>query len=226
MQLGGDESSDGEMNMLRSRGRSVLWASGEMPAEDVSLRTLDRELFTGKKKRRPSSASKKFICDHIGIADSEEVSAVLTTHGDSGVHFIDRTSRLTNHSHMSECVCLISDTRFYILNSRLLPEAENCPFQITSIQKISTSEERDNAIVIHLPNYRSELLMTPYKVELVAVLVQRFREITEKDLEVRFSNVIEFPVSDVALLEVNVVPAAEGVRMTLFCKSAAGNPST
>jgi hypothetical protein len=223
-----DESScDIQNSQLQLRERSGYRMSIDMGIqEDETLRELDREIFTGKKKRRPSSASKKFIRDHVGMGDSEDIAVLLRTHEDNGVRFMDRTSRLANHSHMSECICLVSDTRVYILNSRLMPDSDIPPFLISTIEKISTSEERDNAIVIHLPKFRSELLMTPYKIELVAVLVKRFREITERELEVRFSNVVEFPVSVVSLFEVDFIPAAEGVRMTLFCKSAAGNPAT
>jgi hypothetical protein len=92
------------------------------------------------------------------------------------------------------------------------------------LEKISTSTERDNAIVLHLPDYKSELLMTPYKTELIGILVSRFRALTERDLAVVFSNVIDFPVNEETLFEVDFIPAAEGVRMTLFCKSARGNP--
>jgi hypothetical protein len=224
-----EDSSGDDLGLipLRERGYSVRMSGLDITVqEDESLRQLDRELFTGKKKRRPSSASKRFICDHVGVGDSEEIAVLLRDHNDQGVRFLDRTSRLASHSHMSECMCLVADTNVYILNSRLVPDANLPCFPIESIQKISTSEERDNAIVIHLPNFRSELLMTPYKVVLITVLVKRFREITETDLEVKFSNILEFPVSEVALFEVNFIPAAEGVRMTLFCKSAQGNPST
>jgi hypothetical protein len=191
--------------------------------EQLQMRELAESIVASKKRRRPSSEIKKFIGDHMGVGDSEEIEMLLRDHQDGPPLFLDRTSRLA-HSHMSECLCLVSENHIYILNTHFaLPEGED-PIPIDAIEKISTSQERDNAIVVHLPNFKTELLMTPYKTELIGVLVARYRALVERDLEVAFTNVINFPVNDDTLFEVDFVTAAEGVRMTVFCKAARGNP--
>jgi hypothetical protein len=194
--------------------------------EQQEIRDLAETIIRNKKRRRPSSEMKKFIGDHIGVGDSEEITALLEENGDACPLFIDRTSHLELHSHMSECLCLVAEKKVYMLDNRLRTLEDQLPIEIETLEKISTSTERDNAIVLHLPDYRSELLMTPFKTELIGILVNRFRALTGRDIEVVFSNVVDFPVNAETLFEVDFIPAAEGVRMTLFCKSVRGNPDT
>jgi hypothetical protein len=125
---------------------------------------------------------------------------------------------------MSECLCLVAEKNVYMLDNHMLLLEGESPIAIETLEKISTSTERDNAVVLHLPDYRSELLMTPFKAELIGILVNRFRALAERELEVVFGNVIEFAVNSETLFEVDFIPAAEGVKMTLFCKSSRGNP--
>jgi hypothetical protein len=159
----------------------------------------------------------------MGVGDSEEVELLLRDHDDGPALFLDRASRLA-HSHMAECLCLVSEKHIYILNTHFaLPDGEG-PIPIETIEKISTSRERDNAVVIHLPNFKTELFMTPYKTELIGIIVARYRSIADRELTVAFTNIINFPVNDDTLFEVDFVTAAEGVRMTVFCKAARGNP--
>jgi hypothetical protein len=185
------------------------------------MREVAEQIFGSKRKRRrPSSEMKKFVGDHMGIQDNPLLAVLLLGYDDQSILFIDRTSRLVMRSHMFECISLVSETRLYILNSLLGRQDDMEPIQIATIEKISTSLETDNAIVIHLPDFKSELLMTPYKTELVSILSSRYRALTENDLTVDFSNAIEFPVSDNTLFEVDFLRAAEGVKMTVFCKAA------
>jgi hypothetical protein len=205
------------------RKLSFTPGDGTETPEQLQVHELAESIVASKKRRRPSSELKKFIGDHMGVGDSEEIEMLLRDNDDGPALFLDRASRLA-HSHMSECLCLVSENRIYILNTHFaLPDGER-PIPIYAIEKISTSQERDNAIVIHLANFKTELLMTPYKTELIGILVARHRVLAQRDLEVTFTNVISFPVNDDTLFEVDFITAAEGVRMTVFCKAARGNP--
>jgi hypothetical protein len=192
--------------------------------EQARIRELAESLVANRKRRRPSSEMKKFLGDHIGVGNSDEIAALLEQHDDACPLFIDRTSRLALHSHMSECLCLVAEKNVYVLDNRMALLDGEAPIPIDAIERLSTSTERDNAVVLHLPDYRSELLMTPYKTELIGILVSRYRELAGRDLEVAVANGVDFPVSAETTFEVDFIPAAEGVRMTVFCKSARGNP--
>ena len=191
--------------------------------EQCQIREAVTALFAGKKRRRESSIgpnSKRFIGDHLGIADNEDLMRVLNANNDEQIKFVDRTSRLAFHSHMSECVCVISEKNIYILTTRLQFADDLGPLPIASIEKVSTSPERDNAVIVHLPDFKTELLMTPNKAELVGVLMSRYQALTGNVLPVAFANVVEFPVNQETVFEVDFIQAVEGVKMTLFCKSA------
>jgi hypothetical protein len=216
-----------ELPDRRTRRMSFVMRTTDVESPDqVAIRELAESLVTNKKRRRPSSEMKKFLGDQIGVGNSDEIAALLEQNDDACPLFIDRTSRLALHSHMSECLCLVAEKNVYMLDNRMALLEDEVPIRIEHIEKLSTSTERDNAVVLHLPEYKSELLMSPYKTELIGILVSRFRALTGRDLEVVFANVVDFPVNAETLFEVDFIPAAEGVRMTVFCKSARGNPET
>ena len=197
--------------------------------EQTQIRNEVTALFTGKKRRRESSigpSGKQFIGDHLGIAENEDLVAFIANFGDRQVKFVDRTSRLSCRSHMSECVCLVSERNIFLLTTRLAFADDLSPIPIESIQKVSTSRERDNAVVVHLADFKTELLMMPNKVEFVGVLMFLHKALTGNELEVNFSNQVEFPVNDETLFEVDFIQAVEGVKMTLFCRSAQGPGQT
>lgn len=187
--------------------------------EQQALRNEGNEFFKDKKKRRQSSSKKKFFNDHIGLSEVAEVSDLLASQNDEGILFSDRTSRLSHRSHMSECICIISTNYLYILNSHLHNEEDIEPLPISSIQKIVTSQEADNAVIIFFPDFKTQLLMTPYKIELMMILKQQYKQMTGNELEFNFLDFVDFPVNEDTLFEVNFVHTADGVRMTLFCKA-------
>jgi hypothetical protein len=92
-------------------------------------------------------------------------------------------------------------------------------YAIPTIQKIMISAERDNSIVIQLPDYKTELLMLATKVEAVTRIAQLYEELTNEGLEIEFKNVIEFPVAEDTMYIVEFVRVENGVQSSLFCKS-------
>lgn len=205
----------------RNRTSSLLDVESQ---ERKEIRDKATTLVNGRKRRRESSVgptSKRFIGDHIGATDTEEIMSVLEENGDTNVNFADGISRLAQHSHMTENLFIVSDKNCYILSTRTLSLAEGTqPIPIDSIEKLSTSTERDNAIIVHLPEYRSELIMTPNKTELIGTLVHVYEEVTKSDLQVEFSNAVEFLVNSDTMFEVDFIPGREGVKMTVLCKGA------
>ena len=191
------------------------------PLENVEdnpeLKQLGTRLFEGKKIRRTSSNTKLYIGDHIGVSDISEYQSIIEEFNGEHLLFADRLSRLTDRSHMAESVLFVLTNHFCILNSRLGPNDTIPTYEIGLIQKISTSKQTDNAIVIHLPDYHSELLMTPFKTELVSILYQQYQAITRNELPIEFQDTIRLPVSEAADFEINFVRGGSGVKMTLFC---------
>ena len=178
------------------------------------------KFFNGKKHRRESSSSKLFIGDHMGIVDSPEVDSILKSFTpNEEFYFADHCTRLTNRNHMEDCCIIISTHFVFIFNNRLQHILTNGPIPISGILKIGTSHETDNAVVLFLPDYNSELVMSSFKVELMEVLIERYKAITGHDMEVTFGNIIEFEVNEDTIFEFDFVRANDGVRMTLFIKA-------
>ncbi|EAX99778.1 Myosin tail family protein [Trichomonas vaginalis G3] len=199
----------------------------ELTQEEIRKKQAADQIFNGKKHRRESSASKIFIGDHLGLLHEESsINTILNTFDPpEELFFADHCTRLTNRNHMEDCGFIITTNHICITNTRLnayiIPE----PVEIKNIEFISTSLETDNAVVIHLPDYNSELVMSSNKIELMKVLMERYRSIAAKDLEIKFNNVIEFDVDNDTIFEFNFVRASDGVRMTLFIKAKPGAPA-
>lgn len=187
--------------------------------EQQQLRNEAQEFFHDKKKRRASSVRKKFFNDHIGLSEVNEISDLLSENNDEGVLFSDRTSRLSHRSHMAECIFIISTNFIYFLNSHLGFEEDMEPLPISSLKEVSTSTEEDNAVLLLFDDYKSQLFMTPYKIELMMILKTQFRKCTGEELKFTFSDVVEFPVSADTVFEVNFIQTTDGIRMTLYCKA-------
>ena len=214
--MSSSSSSVESLKMEKSSTRTDFMV--ESP-DQVSLRKSANKFFKNKKRRRASSECKKFVCDHIGLTEIHEIDDILSDHNDEGILFSDRTSRLSNRSHMSECVCIVSSNYIYILNSRLEFEENMEAIPIASIQKLATSKVSDNAVVIFLDNFNSQLLMTPYKIELMMVLKNQYKNITDKNLEIVFSNEIDFSVNSGTIFEINFIETKDGVKMSLYSKA-------
>ncbi|OHT10766.1 Myosin tail family protein [Tritrichomonas foetus] len=199
----------------------VLPAENEFIFESLEQKKLREEsdiFFEKKKKRRASSFRKKFYNDHIGLNDIAEVSDLLTQHNDEGILFSDKTSRLAARTHMTECICLVSTNYIYFLDTHLDFDDDFNILPISDIIKVITSKESDNAVVIFFGDYKSQLILTPYKIELMMILKNQYKMLTENDLDFEFSNSIEFPVNKDTMLEASFVETKDGVKMTLFCK--------
>jgi len=183
----------------------------------IRRKEFGNSIFDGKKHRRASSVSKEFIGDHLDVAGTPEIMQLFNE--SELLLFSDHANRLTDKSHMADCTILVSSTQLFLLNARMNQYLTPGPIPISMIQCISTSQEKDNAIVIHLPDYQTEVLMTSFKIELTSILAEQYMILKNKELEIKFSNVIEFPISSEALFEFDFVRAVDGVRMSLFIKA-------
>lgn len=208
----------------KKRERKV--SAADVTPEDIEHKQTADAFFRGKKHRRESSASKIFIGDHLGMQDETSVDQILFSFSPpEDLYFADHCTRLTNRNHMEDCGFIVTTNHICITNTRLnayiIPE----PILIQDIISLSTSQETDNAVVIHLPNFNSELIMTSFKIELMKVLYDRYVAITGKDLHIKFNNAIEFDVNEDTVFEFDFVRANDGVRMTLFIKAKPQNPA-
>lgn len=209
-------------NITRDTTTESLQGDGEYifeSPEQQQLRNTADNFFKDRKKRRASSVRKKFFNDHIGLSEVAEISDLLTENDDEGILFSDRTSRLSHRSHMSECIFIISTNYIYFLNSHLGYEEDMEPLPISSLKGIATSTEEDNAVILLFDDYKSQLFMTPYKIELMMILKTQYKKCTGNDIEFTFEDVVEFPVNADTLFEVNFIQTTDGIRMTLYCKA-------
>ncbi|EAY08963.1 Myosin tail family protein [Trichomonas vaginalis G3] len=210
---------------LAPKRRERLTSGGDQTPEEIARKQAADAFFKGKKHRRESSASKYYIGDHLGMHEDNVVDQILFSFSPpEDLYFADHCTRLTNRNHMEDCGFIVTTNHICITNTRLNAYIIPNPIPISDIKSISTSLETDNAVVIHLPEYNSELIMTSFKIELMKVLMDRFKAITNRELEIKFSNVLEFDVDDSTSFEFDFVRANDGVRMTLFIKAKTARP--
>ena len=188
--------------------------------ENFQIKELGNRILEGKKHRRQSSIDKEFIGDHLSLEGAPELEQFLSPTLDAAILFTDKINRLTDRNHMAESILVVTQDFMFIINSKLNKLDTRQPIPIASIEKIATSKQTDNAIVVFLPDFQTELLMTPYKCELIGLLSSRYHEIHNRELQIEFSDEIEFPVNAETIFEFDFVRSTSGVAMTLFCKAS------
>ena len=210
-----DDSTEEELELKRQRSSVEI-------TDPVLLEKQERanKFFNRKKHRRLSSPSKVFIGDHLGVLEIPDIVETLNQFNPpEKLYFADHCTRLTNRNHMEDCSLLVTTNYMFILNNRLQHLLTMNPISIANIIKIQTSLETDNAVAFILPGYDSELIMSSFKIELMQIICDRYKELNGKELDIQFTNIIEFDINEDTIFEFDFVRATDGIRMTLFVKA-------
>ncbi|RVW94656.1 Myosin IB heavy chain [Vitis vinifera] len=128
--------------------------------------------------------------------------------GDRQVLFADKALKFTGSGKMKRRTLLITDFAIYIIDSET--DMLKRRISLAAVEKICLSELSDNFFAIIIPTEYDLLMASTRKTEIVTVLVDATKNMSDYELEVVFSNRFEYNaasdlVKEVQFEEVEVV---------------------
>ncbi|CAL1404798.1 unnamed protein product [Linum trigynum] len=200
-QNGGGEEEGGGATKLRSTSSNV---------------SDDQEPFMGVKVRRKASLHREVKGDYIDVPSHPRLMKILQKQGDKHILFADKVLKFTASGKMKRRILLITDFAIYILD----PENDVLKRRIAmaAVEKLCLSELSDNFLAIIIPTEYDLLMASTRKTEIVTVLVEHTKSSSNYELDVEFSNSIEYQAAADLTKEVQFEEVEGGVRTRILRK--------
>eukprot|EP00252_Welwitschia_mirabilis_P020681 TRINITY_DN5111_c0_g1_i2.p1 TRINITY_DN5111_c0_g1~~TRINITY_DN5111_c0_g1_i2.p1 ORF type:complete len:162 (+),score=24.58 TRINITY_DN5111_c0_g1_i2:172-657(+) len=145
-----------------------------------------QEPFMGVKARRRASMYRKQRGDYLQISNNESILKLLNKQGDRHVLFADNVVKVSRSGKVKKQILLITDIAVYMLD----PHWGNLSRRIAlqAIEKVCLSELNDNFFALIVPSEYDSLLASTRKTEIVTVLDEATKKISDTPLEIVFAN--------------------------------------
>ncbi|KAK9293213.1 hypothetical protein L1049_021202 [Liquidambar formosana] len=183
------------------------------PSKNV---TEDQEPFMGVKVRRRASLHRDYKGDYLDVPSHPYLMKLLQKQGDNQVLFADKVLKFTGSGKMKRRIFLITDFAIYIVD----PDTDALKRRIvlTAVEKICLSELSDNFFAIIIPTEYDLLMASTRKTEIVTVLVDATKNVSDYDLEVDFSNRFEYHAAADLVKEIQFEEVEGGVKTRIVRK--------
>ncbi|KAJ8753031.1 hypothetical protein K2173_011799 [Erythroxylum novogranatense] len=167
------------------------------------------------KDGRKESVQRDAEGDYINARSNPYVNKILQKQGDSQVLFADKVIKFTGSGKLKHCIMLVTDFVVYVVD----PETDALKRRIAlaAVDKICLSELSDNFFAVIIPTEYDILMASFRKMEIVAVLVEATKNVSNYELEAEFSNSFEYHASAELVKEV-VFEEVEGGIKTRFVR--------
>eukprot|EP00249_Psilotum_nudum_P002299 c15267_g1_i2 orf=468-1076(-) len=165
-----------------------------------SMATEAQEPFMGMKVRRRSSMYRQYKGDYINVSSNQQILKILSKHGDKQVLFADRVVKVNKEGMIKQQILVITEISIYILEPKWCNLKRR--IALSTVEKVCLSELNDNFFAIIVPREYDCLLASTRKSEIVTVLVEAMKKISDDSLEVVFSNSFEFYIDSENIREV------------------------
>ncbi|XP_072967624.1 uncharacterized protein [Typha angustifolia] len=175
----------------------------------------DPVLFIGMKVRRRASAQRDCKGDYIGVPSDPYLAKLLAKQGDKKVLFADTVLKFTGTGKMKRRILVITDFAIYIVD----PDADILKRRIAlaAVDRLCLSKLSDNFLAIIIPTEYDLLMASTRKTEIVNVLLEATKSISDYQLEVVFSNSFEYNAAADMVKEINFEEVDGGIK-TRFAK--------
>ncbi|XP_072284752.1 unconventional myosin-Ie-like [Pyxicephalus adspersus] len=176
------------------------WRKHTAVRKYIRMREEASNIVLNKKERRRNSINRNFVGDYIGMDGRPELRQFIGRReridlADTVVKYDRRFKTLKRD--------LVLTPKFVYLIGRekvkqgpekgQIKEVLKRKIELKDIQSISMSTLQDDFIIIHEAQYDS-VLESVFKTEFLSLLYKRYEERTQRKLDVRFSNQLEFKV--------------------------------
>jgi len=149
------------------------------------------QIFYGKKERRYDTVFRPFRGDYIKFKESSMAKGITKKFNEKVFLFADKVNKINEKFDSQTRIAVVSETSLYnITNTLILPNKVHRRIMIKSIGSISVSTLQDNYFVIHVPSEYDYLYESPKKTEIVSIIAETYRELTQSTLTVTFTDKI------------------------------------
>ncbi|CBI22556.3 hypothetical protein VitviT2T_025275 [Vitis vinifera] len=178
--------------------------------------TEDQEPFMGVKVRRRASLHRDYKGDYLDVPSQPFLMKLLGKQGDRQVLFADKALKFTGSGKMKRRTLLITDFAIYIIDSET--DMLKRRISLAAVEKICLSELSDNFFAIIIPTEYDLLMASTRKTEIVTVLVDATKNMSDYELEVVFSNRFEYNAASDLVKEVQFEEVEGGVKTRILRK--------
>jgi len=185
--------------------------------EPAASNTTPPPLFMGIKKRRPSSADKRFCGDHMGIGNNVLIQKMMQKAGDTEVVFADSVVKVNKRTKMQERILLITENAIYNVDKNVNYKVKR-RILIKDVGSIVVSTFADNFFLIRVPSEYDYFLVSSKKTEIILRLLTTYQRLTGEPLEVEFLNNFEYAAEIGLIREVEFTQGQGGVNTHVTSK--------
>lgn len=159
---------------------------GERFRPQLSKSIETQEPFMGMKIRRRASMYRQYMGDYINVPSNQQILKLLTKQGDRQVVFADGIVKVNRDGKIKRRILIITDVALYTLDPRWCNLKRR--IALSAIDRVHLSEFNDNFFAIIVPSEYDCLLASTRKSEVVTVLVEATKNVSDNPLDVYFSN--------------------------------------
>ncbi|KAF8412153.1 hypothetical protein HHK36_000109 [Tetracentron sinense] len=136
--------------------------------------------------------------------------------GDKRVLFADKVLKFTGSGKMKRRILLITDFAIYVVDP--MSDVLKRRIALAAVDKLCLSKLSDNFFAINIPTEYDCFMASARKTEIVTVLVEAIKSMSDYELEVVFSNRFEYHASADLVKEVQFEEVEGGIKTRILRK--------
>uniref|UniRef100_A0A672FZD0 Osteoclast-stimulating factor 1 n=1 Tax=Salarias fasciatus TaxID=181472 RepID=A0A672FZD0_SALFA len=166
----------------------------------VKMREEASDVLLNKKERRRNSINRNFVGDYIGTDHHPEIRRFVNRR--ERIDFADVVVKYDRRFRPVKRDLILTSKFLYMIGREKvkqgpekgqIQEVLKRQIEIKKIQSVSMSTLQDDFFIVHEEEYDS-VLQSVFKTEFLSLLVKRYQEKTDKQLPLKFNNLLEFKV--------------------------------
>nr|XP_033779767.1 unconventional myosin-Ie-like isoform X4 [Geotrypetes seraphini] len=166
----------------------------------IQMRERASDIVLNKKERRRNSINRNFMGDYIGLEGHPELKRFLGKR--ERVDFADTVIKYDRRFKTVKRDLIMTPKLLYLIGREkvnkgpekgLIKEVLKRQIELEKLQSVSLSTLQDDFFIIHEAQYDS-VLESLFKTEFLSLLCKRYEERTQRQLQLKFSNQLEFKV--------------------------------
>ncbi|XP_062897777.1 myosin IEb [Mobula hypostoma] len=166
----------------------------------VQMREEASDVVLNKKERRRNSINRNFVGDYIGMDSRPELRQFMGRR--ERIDFAHTVLKYNRRFKSVKQDLILTPHSLYLvgrekvkqgLEKGTIKEVLKRKIEIPKIQSVSLSTLQDDFFIVHEAQYDS-VLQSIFKTELLSLLWKRYQERAQRDLPLKFSNLLEFKV--------------------------------
>ncbi|XP_051901785.1 myosin IEb [Pristis pectinata] len=166
----------------------------------IQMREEASDLVLNKKERRRNSINRNFVGDYIGMDNRPELRQFVGRR--ERIDFAHTVLKYDRRFKTVKRDLILTPSSLYLIGREkvkqgpdkgTIKEVLKRQIEMPRIQLVTLSTLQDDFVVVHEAQYDS-VLESAFKTEFLSLLCKRFRERTQRELPLKFGNLLEFKV--------------------------------